>query len=135
MVSHILFGQAEPNGDNTRLIKRVSVDTRVAFPRIALGGALKFNDFGPYDYHRDFNLTYPLQVMGDVSYNLGRPGMLGLPQTKVGVRLTYRTLDRYSPRYAPEGAVAPEVENELYPEGLDEGREWEIRTYLHMVLM
>lgn len=134
MVSHILLGQAEPNGDSDRLVKRVSLDSRIAWRNVAFGGHLKFNDFGPYDYHRDFNLTYPLQVMGDVSYSLGRQDWLGLPQTKVGLRLTYRTLDRYSPRYAPEGAAAPEAENELYPEGLDEGREWEIRTYLHMVL-
>ena len=31
----------------------------------------------------------------------------------------------------PEGYPEPE-ENELYPEGLPDGREWEIRTYLHL---
>ena len=32
-----------------------------------------------------------------------------------------------------EGAPEPE-EGELYPEGLEDGREWEIRTYLHMII-
>ena len=133
MVSHLVIGDAEPNGDDDRLVTRVSMDTRVAWPSIALSGGVKFNDYGPYDYHVDHNLTYPLQVIGDLSYTLGRPEWFGNPQTKIGVRLTYRTLDRYSPRYAPEGVEEPAT-GELYPEGLPEGREWEIRTYLHLAI-
>jgi hypothetical protein len=94
---------------------------------------VKVNDFGPYDYHRDFNMTYPLQLMADISYNLGKPRWFSLPQTKLGVRGTFRTLDRYSNRYQPEGEPVP-AEGELYPEGLPDGREWEIRTYLHLVI-
>jgi beta-galactosidase len=133
MISHIFLGTAEPNGDNPRLIHRYGFDSRIAWPTVALAGHLKFNDFGPYDYHRDHNLTYPMQVMADLSYTLGTPIWFSLPQTKLGVRLTYRTLDRYSNRYLPEGE--PELEEgELYPEGLPDGREWEIRTYLHLVI-
>ena len=62
-----------------------------------------------------------------------KPQWFGLPQTRFGVRGTYRTLDLYSNRYQPEGVPEPEV-GELYPEGLPDGREWEIRTYLHLVI-
>ena len=31
----------------------------------------KFNDWGPYTFHRDFNLTYPMQLMADLSTTLG----------------------------------------------------------------
>ncbi len=134
MVSHVIFGTAEPNGDNERLIKRFAVDSRIAWPALAFQGAIKVNDFGPYDYHRDHNLTYPLQLMSDVSYSLGRPKWFGLPQTRFGVRATYRTLDRNSNRYQPEGEPIPEIQGELYPEGLRDAREWEIRTYLHLVI-
>ena len=133
MISHIYFGTVEPNGDNPRLVKRFGMDTRVVWPSVALAGYLKFNDYGRYDYHRDHNLTYPLQAMADLSYTLGRPKWFDLPQTRFGVRATYRTLDRYSPRYKPAGEPAPE-DYDLYPEGLPEGREWEIRTYLHMAI-
>ena len=133
MISHIYFGMAEPNGDNVRLIKRFGLDTRIAWPAVALAGHLKFNDFGPFDYHHDHNLTYPLQWMVDLSYTLGKPKWFGLPQTRFGVRTTFRTLDRYSSRYLPEGVPEP-AEGELYPEGLFDGREWEIRTYLHLVI-
>jgi hypothetical protein len=133
MISHLSFGTAEPNGDDLRLIERVSFDTRIAWPRVAFGTHVKVNDFGPYDYHKEFNLTFPLQLMGDLSYTLGRPRWFGRPQTRLGVRATYRTLDRYSNRYQPDGVPEPE-EGELYPEGLPSGREWEIRTYLHFSL-
>ena len=65
--------------------------------------------------------------------NLGSPKWLDVPQTRFGVRATYRTLNRFSPRYAPEGYPEPAV-GELYPEDAPEGREWEIRTYLHMAI-
>ena len=133
MISQLWFGPQEPNGDNARLINHFGLATRVLWPSVALAGHVVANGFGPYDYHRDHNLTYPLQLMADVSYNLGSPKWLDLPQTRFGVRATYRTLDRYSPRFAPEGYPEPAV-GELYPEDAPEGREWEIRTYLHMVL-
>ncbi len=133
MIGHAWFGPAEPNGDNTRLTRRFGADARIAWPSVAVFGALKFDDFGPYDYHRDHNLTYPLQAVADLSYTLGKPKWFGYPQTMIGVRATYRTLDRYSPRYMPEGAAEPGYQ-ELYPEGLDSGREWEIRTYLHLAI-
>ena len=133
MVSHVYFGNSEPNGDNERRIDRVSLESRVAWPEVALAWSLKFNDYGLYDYHHDHNLTFPLQAMADLSFTLGRPKWFGDPQTSIGVRATYRTLDNYSNRYMPVGAVEP-LPDELYPDGLDDGREWEIRTYMHLAI-
>jgi hypothetical protein len=133
MISHVYYGTAEPNGSLERLVHRFGIDGRIAWPAVALAGHVKVNDFGPYDYHRDFNLTFPLQLMADVSYTFGKPIWFGLPQTRFGVRGTYRTLDRYSNRYRPAGVPEPAV-GELYPEGLPKGREWEIRTYLHLAI-
>jgi hypothetical protein len=134
MINNVYFGTTEPNGDDTRLVERFGLISRVAFPRVSVEGQVKVNDFGPYDYQRDFNLTFPLQLMGDVSFHLGMPKwFFGEPQTRFGVRGTFRTLDRFSPRYAPEGVPEP-LPNELYPDGFDEGREWEIRTYVHVAI-
>lgn len=132
-VSHLYFGNAEPNGEDERLLHRFGADTRITWPAIVVAGHVKINDFGPYDYHRDFNLTYPLQLMADVSTTLGSPRWFDLPQTRLGVRAMYRTLDRWSPRYAPVGEPVP-VGNEKYPDGLEKGNEWEIRTYLHLAI-
>jgi hypothetical protein len=67
-----------------------------------------------------------------VSYAFGKPGWFGLPQTKLGVRTTWRSLDRFSPRYCPaefQDASGSLVCDPLAP-GTN-GDEWEIRTYLH----
>ncbi len=133
MISHLAWGTAEPNSDDQRLVHMFSVDSRVAWPSVVVSGAFKLNDFGPYDYQRDFNLTYPMQTWLDISTTLGSPRWFDLPQTRLGVRATYRTLDRWSPRYMPEGEPEPIV-NEKYPDGLAGGNEWEIRTYLHLAI-
>ena len=94
---------------------------------------VKVDDWGPYDYHRDFNLTYPLQLMADLSANLGKPKWVMMPETRIGIRATWRSLDQYSPRYCPTknfdetGAYVCDPEATGHPNG----NEWEIRTYVH----
>jgi hypothetical protein len=61
-VGTAFIGEGEPNGDDPRLIHRTGVDARLAMDSWIVSGAAHFNDWGPYDYHRDFNLTYPLQA-------------------------------------------------------------------------
>jgi hypothetical protein len=125
VVAHLFAGTGEPNGDDTRLIHRYGYDARVAWSRLAFDSYARFNDWGPYDYHRDFNLTFPVQLMGDVSHTLGTPKWFGYPETKLGIRGTWRSLDRYSNRYS----LGPDA-----PEGSPNGSEWEIRTYLHIAI-
>jgi hypothetical protein len=94
---------------------------------------VKINDWGPYDYHRDFNLTFPLQLMVDFSTSLGKQDWFGLPNTQIGIRGTWRSLDQYSPRYSP-AATATGITNPAAIDltGYPEGSEWEIRTYVHI---
>lgn len=132
----IFAGTGEPNGDDTRLIHRYGIDGRITWARAALAMFAKFGDWGPYDYHRDFNLTFPAQLMGDLSYTLGKPRWFGWPQTRLGVRATWRSLDEFSNRYCPvrvpDAAGNPQCEPTAA--GFDNGSEWEIRTYLHVAL-
>lgn len=136
LVANLWAGMAEPSGydpyglDDTlnRVIHRYGVDARLTHGPLAVAGHLKIDDWGPYDYHRDFNLTFPLQLMGDVSYSLGRPRWFGEPQTRLGVRGKWRSLDNHSPRYSWTGG--PSGLFESYPHG----SEWEIQTYLHLSL-
>jgi hypothetical protein len=133
LIANLYGGEGEPKGDDERLIKRYGGDVRVVWGPVKVRTEAKFNDWGPYDYHRDFNQTYPLQLMGDVSYILGIPEWFDLPQTRFGIRGTWRSLDQYSPRYCP--ARVPDFSGMLecdsdFPG--PEGSEWEIRTYLHV---
>ncbi|MBM4116704.1 glycosidase [bacterium] len=134
LVANVYGGMVEPNGwDPTaanevlnRFIHRYGADARITHGPLAFASFLKVDDWGPYDYHRDFNLTYPLQLMGDLSYTLGAPRWFGYPQTRFGVRASWRSLDVYSPRYSPTGGDALA--------GYPNGSEWEIGTYLHLSL-
>ncbi len=130
-IANMYYGNGQANGSDERTIYRFGSDIRFIYKNIKVVNSVKINDWGPFDYHRDFNLTYPLQLMLDVSTSLGKPNWFILPNTRVGIRGTWRSLDEFSPRYlpnqAPEFGVPP-----LSPVGFDNGQEWEIRTYLHI---
>ncbi|MBN2184419.1 MAG: glycosidase [Candidatus Krumholzibacteriota bacterium] len=135
LVAHMYYGTNEPKGEDLRMIRRFGGDARVATGPVAIAAEAKFNDWGPYDYHRDFNLTFPIQLMGDISYTLGKPRWFGYPQTSIGIRGTWRSLDKYSPRFCP--GYIYDIDNNLVCDPLasgGEGNEWEVRTYLNFAL-
>lgn len=134
LIANLLGGTAEPTGNDPRLIKRFAGDLRMVRDQLMLIGSARFNDWGPYDYHRDFNLTFPQQYMADLSTVLGIPQWADAPSTRVGIRGTWRSLDRYSPRYCP--ARTPDDDGTLLCDPAapaSEGEEWEVRTYLSVV--
>jgi hypothetical protein len=51
----ILVTQA--NGSSQRLVERLGGDLRVIYDKVKVVSSVKVNDWGPFDYHRDFNLT------------------------------------------------------------------------------
>lgn len=132
LIANLYAGDAEANGSDERLVSRFGGDLRLIYNKVKLTSMVKVNDWGPYDYHRDFNLTYPLQIMADISTTVGRPQWFDLPETRIGVRYTWRSLDEYSPRYCPTKIMNGVGVMECDPTavGYDEGQEWEIRTYL-----
>lgn len=132
LIANLYFGNAQARGSDERLIERLGGDVRMIYKNWKLSHSFKFNDWGPFDYHRDFNLTYPVQLMLDISTTVGKQKWLVLPSTKIGLRGTWRSLNEFSPRYAP--AVTPEFSTEpiISPVGFDNGTEWEIRTYVHL---
>ncbi|MDC6367526.1 MULTISPECIES: glycoside hydrolase family 2 TIM barrel-domain containing protein [Flavobacteriaceae] len=132
IIGNFYYGNGQGNGDSERLIKRFGGDVRMIYKNFKLRYEQKINDWGPFDYHRDFNLTYPVQLMLDISTTLGKPDWFILPSTQVGIRGTWRSLNEFSPRYLPN--VAAEFSNEpiISPVGFDDGSEWEIMTYIHI---
>lgn len=133
IIANVFAGDGQSNGSDSRMIHRYGGDVRVLYNRIKLTGSVKINDWGPYDYHRDYNLTYPVQTMLDLSTTLSKPKWWVLPQTRMGIRGTWRSLNKYSPRYSPAEAPDGLGNWEAYPDmpGADYGNEWEIRTYIH----
>ena len=132
-IANLYGGDAEANGSDARLIRRFGGDLRMVYKQAKLTSMVKVNDWGPYDYHRDFNLTYPLQVMVDLSTTVSKPQWFNLPETRLGIRFTQRTLNEYSPRYCPGRSLDVNGDYVCDPTlpGQPNGLEWEIRTYLH----
>ena len=134
-IANIYTGTGEPNGDSQRLIRRHGIQLRAISGPLKLETFARVNDWGPYDYHRDFNHTFPLQLMADLSYSLGRPGWFDMPGTRFGIRAGWRSLDMNSPRYC----AAPSVDANGFAtcepgRSGDDGSEWEIRTYVHIAM-
>ena len=121
MIANLFAGNGEANGNDPREIFRFGGDIRFVVNSFKLTTELKFNDWGPYDYHKDFNLTYPAQFALDISKSMGPQGWLFDSMPRMGIRLGWRSLDQYSNRFDPDPALSGE-----------NGSEWEIRTYLHM---
>lgn len=131
LIGNFYYGNGQGNGDSDRVIKRFGGDIRAIYKKMMLQTHIKVNDWGPFDYHRDFNLTFPLQLMLDISTSFGKPDWFILPNTTIGLRGTWRSLNEFSPRYAP--LAAPEFGvPPLSPVGFPNGSEWEIRTYVHI---
>lgn len=135
IIGNFYYGNGQGNGDSDRLIRRFGGDIRMLYDNIKVETHIKVNDWGPFDYHRDFNLTFPMQLMLDVSTTLGKPDWFILPNTRIGIRGTWRSLDEFSPRYSPTNTFTPNTfppQLTLSPTGFKDGNEWEIRTYIHI---
>jgi hypothetical protein len=134
LIANIYFGNGQANGDSERTINRMGYDLRAIYRKVKVVTSLKLNDWGPFDYHRDFNLTYPLQSAIDISTSVGKPNWFILPDTRIGIMGIWRSLDQFSPRYSP--TFVPEntfpAVPVLSPVGFGNGSEWEIRTYIHI---
>ncbi|NNF17419.1 MAG: hypothetical protein HKN70_11785, partial [Gammaproteobacteria bacterium] len=61
-----------------------------------ISGYFKKDAWGPYDFHRQFNVTFPEQFKVDYSILLDQRRD-ELRSTKVGIRALYRSADENSP--------------------------------------
>ena len=122
VVGNAYVGQAQSTGDDDRLITRSGVGASIYWRTMNADLQAKFNDWGPYDYHRTFNFTHPLQLIGNVSYGVIMP-RLYLFYPRIGLSAKYRTLDQYSDGFVPDPAD---------PDAL--GSELEIGAYLNVSL-
>ncbi len=116
-------GIKQSTGDDARTIKAGGADVRWTYKRLNVAGFVRINDWGPFDFQRDFNQTFPVQLLGDVSYSLATPQWFVRAFTRLGAAFQYRTLDENSPRF---------LVNQNNPNQL--GYEWEVRTYVHITL-
>ena len=134
IIANLYTGNGQANGDDERTINRYGIDVRTIYNKLKLMTIARFDDWGPFDYHRDFNFTFPVQLIADLSLEIGKPDWFIMPGTKIGIRGTYRTLNRFSNRYSPVQTINAAGELEPDPDaiGFPNGNEWEIRTYVQI---
>lgn len=122
LVGHVFGGRGQANGDSARLVDRYGADVTALVDPFSVKLRLAFDDWGPYDFHRDFNLTYPFQGHADVAYVMGVRSLTDA-MARLGLRGTLRTLDEHSAEYVvdPTDPAA-------------RGLEWEVGTYLWLNL-
>jgi hypothetical protein len=99
---------------------RYGATLRTTWKRLAFDGFVKVDDWGPYDYHRDYNFTYPLQLMTDMSWSLVKPKWLFADFARMGIRYQMRLTDERSNRFGGEAG--------------ERGYEYEVRTYVDLML-
>ncbi len=122
LVTDFYFGIAQSTGVDDRTIQRGGLYGRMMYENLSLEAWVKINDWGPFDYYRDFNFTFPLQTIADLSYSLSLPKWFVQTYTRLGVRGKFRVLDEFSNRFdttAPPG----------------NGNEWEVMTYVIIGVM
>ena len=119
LVNWVYVGQGQANGDDARTVSRFGTYGWYTLGSFNVNYHLKFNDWGPYDYHKDFNLTFPLQVLLDLSYALEPPALYAPASTRFGVAGQFRNLNRFSNRHLFDPTDPGR-----------KGREWEIKTYV-----
>lgn len=136
IIGNLYGGNGQANGSDPRTIERFGGDIRVIYKKIKMSSHVKVDDWGPYDYHQDFNLTFPLQLMADISTSIAKPDWFILPSTQLGLRFTWRSLDQFSPRYNPAQTIdnSGNVVADPTAPGFGNGSEWEFRTYVHINL-
>ena len=104
-----MVGSDQSTGDDPRLVTRTALMTDFYIKNAALKTAFRWNDWGPYDFHRTFNLTFPFQAMADLSTGV-RGFRLEDTGTRLGTRFKYRTFDEFSPDPLLTGSEGHELE-------------------------
>jgi len=94
LVGGYLQSTGDPNGGTREFYE---TDVKLVFrKRHILSGYAKYNAFGPYDFHRQFNITFPYQYKLDYAFLLDElydP----LHSSKIGIRGLLRGVNDESP--------------------------------------
>ncbi|MGF1508418.1 MAG: hypothetical protein ACFB9M_02835 [Myxococcota bacterium] len=126
MVATMYGGTVQSTGVDPRLIQRGGIDLRAVYRRFDLQTYAKVNDWGPYDFQRDFNLTFPLQLGYRASYGARMPDWFNAVYTQFGAQFLYRTVDEFS------GISVVTFDEGGVPSA--SGNQWEFSTFVHIAI-
>ena len=98
IIARISSGKQQCWGEDPRLVQFFTADIIGKIGNWLLKSYFKKDAWGPFDYYKWFNITFPMQLMLDVSYTFNEFPVLvqAAPRCKVGFKGLYRTFDEYS---------------------------------------
>ncbi len=112
-ISNIYVGENQTSGFDDRLIFRYGADIEAIYGKFRAQAWVKFNDWGPFDYYRDYNLTFPFQGFLSGSYELPVEEF-GDTTSRIGISAYGRTFDAYSPKFNALRSVNEEYEIQTF---------------------
>lgn len=77
------------------IVTFVDAGLSVRYSHLIASADFSFNKWGPENWWRNFNYTFPLQYTVDVAYGFGKPSFLD-SANRVGVRVKGRNFGKYS---------------------------------------
>jgi beta-galactosidase len=103
-IANFSAGKQQSTGQpNEQPVEFIGFDGKVIVDKKHIyAGYIKKDDFGPYDFQRQFNVVYPLQVKLEYARLLDQLGDEDL-SSKWGVKLFYRELDANAPEEFDNG--------------------------------
>lgn len=120
MITMLYTGQNLANGLSNRKLMRFGGSVETHWRTLIWNNIVKVNDWGPYDFHRDFDLSFPLQLTSDFSYGVSIPAIGGF-DSRFGLLVQFRYLDENSP-----------MELNLPEPGQPYAYEYEVGTYFRI---
>ena len=124
-------GTAQARGTDPRLITRKGGEFKAFWRSMVFNGWVRVDDWGPFDFHRDFNLTFPLQTYLDISGGLTRPSLVKM-STRIGAFAKFRLLDENSPVPSAVGGTQDAIPALSPDDPFD--NEFAIGTYVRLSL-
>ncbi|MCG8451725.1 MAG: hypothetical protein MI717_00920 [Spirochaetales bacterium] len=89
-------GMGQSWGSDTRLVHYWGGDLTLRAWKWAISGSIDVNGWGPADWMRQLNLTFPLQWSLDISHGFEIPSVLST-DNRLGVQWRGRTYNEFSP--------------------------------------
>lgn len=99
------IGTQQSTGESERLVNFIGLGLDMRYRNLFIGGGADFSAWGPEVWHRQFNITYPLQWHGEIAYGFDTPSMM-TTETRIGLAAAGRSFGTYSADDEPgEGSL------------------------------
>ncbi len=133
MILHLYVGYEQALGNDAselygeRQVFRKGGTFSLFYKGLDIKTYLKFDDWGYYEFQRQFNITFPFQALFDIGWNFSPPRPFK-EKWKVGTYLEWKTIDQFS-----QDRFGQDFDITKYPSG--QAHEWAVGVYVHLNLL